>query len=124
MAKNPVNPKLKLFADDPLTKALKREHWDEINPFTYTISSDPLSSLPQIEYTFSDIVADGDDSSAAPGDPLYLGVQKLEAPNLEDITVIKAELYYDQKKVPKMRFVFNVKNHVGEGVVGVKGKGG
>jgi hypothetical protein len=115
MAKN--NPKLKLFQDDPLVKALKKEHVDIINPFTYSFDNDPSGSLPAGKFTFSGIIG-GDD----PAEQTIPG--GLAAPNLEDITLVKSEIYYDQKGVPQARFIFNVKNHVGDEVVGVYGKGG
>jgi hypothetical protein len=116
MAKN--NPKLKLFEDDPLVKALKKEHVDIINPFTYAFDDGPAGSLPANKFTFSPVIGE-DDEEEDDGSK-----SKLAAPNLEDITVVKSEIYYDQKGVPHARFIFNVKNHVGDGVVGVYGKGG
>jgi hypothetical protein len=114
------NPKLKLFEDDPLVKALKKEHVDIINPFTYNFDDTPLGSLPENKFTFSPVIGEDDDDDDDSTKP----VEKLKAPNLEDITVVKSEIYYDQKGVPHARFVFNVKNHVGDDVVGVYGKGG
>jgi hypothetical protein len=119
MAKN--NPKLKLFEDDPLVKVLKKEHYDIVDPFTYKIVDNGAGSDPTFEATFSAVVGDDnpDDDEETNKD-----IQKLDAPNLEDITLVKSEIYYDQKKVPRIRFVFNVKNHVGDEVVGAYGKGG
>jgi hypothetical protein len=119
MAKN--NPKLKLFEDDPLVKVLKKEHYDIVDPFTYKILDNGAGSDPTFEATFSAVVGDDipDDDEETNKD-----IQKLDAPNLEDITLVKSEIYYDQKKVPRIRFVFNVKNHVGDEVVGAYGKGG
>jgi|LauGreDrversion4_2_1035121.scaffolds.fasta_scaffold103634_1 hypothetical protein len=118
MAKN--NPKLKLFEDDPLVKALKKEHVDIINPFTYNFDDTPSGSLPANKFTFSAVIGEDDDDDTDSTKP----VEKLQAPNLEDISVVKSEIYYDQKGVPHARFIFNVKNHVGDDVVGVYGKGG
>jgi len=115
MAKN--NPKLKLFEDDPLVKALKKEHVDIINPFTYNFDDTPGGSLPNSKFTFSPIIGEDDEDDDKEK-------TKLAAPNLEDITLVKSEIYYDQKGVPQARFIFNVKNHVGDGVIGVYGKGG
>jgi len=109
-------PKIKLFPDDPLVKKLKSEHYELINPFSYSISSDSVASLPE----------DPEDPQA-PEDPEYPEDptdQNAEAPSLEDITVVKSEIYYDSKNVPHARFIFNIKNHVGDSVVGVYGKGG
>lgn len=112
------NPKLKLFEDDPLVKALKKEHVDIINPFTYNFDDTPSGSLPTSKVTFTAVFDDGDDpKEKEPSD-------KLAAPNLEDISLVKSEIYYDQKGVPQVRFIFNVKNSVGDEVVGVYGKGG
>ncbi len=47
MAKNPTNPKLKLFEDDPLTKVLKKEHWDKVDPFTFDFDESASSTLPK-----------------------------------------------------------------------------
>jgi hypothetical protein len=121
MAKN--NPKLKLFEDDPLIKILKKEHYDIVDPFTYQIKDDGAAADPTFEATFSAVVGDGNLDENENKDP-YTDIQKLDAPNLEDITLIKSEIYYDQKKVPHIRFVFNVKNHVGDEVIGAYGKGG
>jgi hypothetical protein len=123
MAKNPTNPKLKIFEDDPLVKVLKKEHYDIVDPFTYQISVDAAGSLPQPEFTFSAVIGDDSDDDTD-DDGTALQIQKLSAPNLEDISLVKSEIYYDQKKVPHVRFIFNVKNHVGDEVLGVYGKGG
>jgi hypothetical protein len=121
MAKN--NPKLKLFEDDPLVKVLKKEHYDTVDAFTYQISDNGAGADPKFEATFSAVVGDDneddDDNTGS-----VQNIEKLESPNLEDITLVKSEIYYDQKKVPRMRFIFNVKNHVGDEVVGAYGKGG
>jgi len=119
MAKN--NPKLKLFEDDPLVKVLKKEHYDIVDPFTYKIVDNGAGSDPTFEATFSAVVGDDNPDD---GEETNKDIQKLDAPNLEDITLVKSEIYYDQKKVPRIRFVFNVKNHVGDEVVGAYGKGG
>lgn len=119
MAKNPTNPKLKLFEDDPLAKALKKEHYDVVNPFTFNFDASADSTVPKSKFTFEATVGDDNDD----GDNGDIKI-KLAAPNLEDITVVKSEIYYDQKNVPHARFIFNVKNHVGDDVVGVYGKGG
>ena len=121
MANN--NPKLKLFEDDPLVKVLKKEHYDLVDPFTYQISDNGAGSDPKFEATFSAVVGDDNEDDDEYTDPSK-NIQKLDAPNLEDITLVKSEIYYDQKKVPHIRFVFNVKNHVGDEVIGAYGKGG
>jgi hypothetical protein len=117
------NPKLKLFEDDPLVKVLKKEHYDLVDPFTYKISDDVVGTLPKSEATFSAVFEDDNTTNEEDTDKTD-NIEKLDAPNLEDITLVKTEIYYDQKKVPHMRFIFNVKNHVGDEVVGVYGKGG
>jgi predicted ATPase len=121
MAKN--NPKLKLFEGDPLIKVLKKEHYDIVNPFTYIISDNGAGEDPTFEDTFSVVVEDNTSDNQQNAD-LSTNIQKLDAPNLEDITLVKSEIYYDQKKVPHIRFVFNVKNHIGDEVIGAYGKGG
>lgn len=117
MAKNPTNPKLKLFEDDPLTKVLKKEHWDKVDPFTFDFDESASSTLPKDKFTFE--VKIGEDNDDEEED-----LSKLKAPNLEDISVVKSEIYFDQKNIPRARFIFNVKNSGGEDVVGVYGKGG
>lgn len=124
MAKNTTNPKLKLFEDDPLVKVLKKEHYDVVDPFTFNISLDEAGTLPKSEFTFSAVVGDDNEDGADDSGDSSEKVQKLDAPNLEDISLVKSEIYYDQKKVPHVRFVFNVKNHVGDEVIGAYGKGG
>lgn len=113
------NPKLKLFADDPLTKVIKKEHWDELDPFSYQIDEGPSGSFPNNKFTFEVNIGDNDDEPDE--DP---NKDKLKAPNLEDITVVKSEIYFDQKNIPRARFIFNVKNSAGDDVIGVYGKGG
>jgi hypothetical protein len=113
------NPKLKLFEDDPLTKVLKKEHWDLVDPFTFQIDEGPVGTTPKDKFTFEVTIGDGNEDE--PEDP---GLTKLKAPNLEDITVVKSEIYFDQKNTPRARFIFNVKNSVGDDVIGVYGKGG
>ena len=117
------NPKLKLFEDDPLVKVLKKEHYDIVDTFTYQILDNGLAADPTFEATFSAVVGDDNTDDEESSDPSK-EIQKLDAPNLEDITLVKSEIYYDQKKVPHMRFIFNVKNHVGDEVIGAYGKGG
>ena len=92
-------------------------------PFTYKISDDVVGTLPKSEATFSAVFEDDNTTNEEDTDKTD-NIEKLDAPNLEDITLVKTEIYYDQKKVPHMRFIFNVKNHVGDEVVGVYGKGG
>jgi hypothetical protein len=45
---------------------------------------------------------------------------KNEAPNLSDITILKKEKVRDGNGNDFVRFTINVKNHVGDAVVGVK----
>ena len=121
MANN--NPKLKLFEDDPLVKVLKKEHYDIVDSFTYQISDNGAGATPKFESTFSDDILNEDIQDENNTDTTS-NIQKLDAPNLEDITLVNSEIYYDQKKVPHMSFIFNVKNHVGDEVIGAYGKGG
>jgi hypothetical protein len=44
----------------------------------------------------------------------------LKAPNLSDITILKKEKFRDGNGNDFVRFTINVKNHVGDAVVGVK----
>ena len=104
MAKN--NPKVKLFADDPLTKVLKKEHWDLVDPFTFQLDEGASSTLPKDKFTFE--VTIGDDNESEVEDP---GKEKLKAPNLEDITVDGSSgTYIDASGKTRSRVVFKITN--------------
>ncbi len=100
--------KLLLFPGDPLIKILKPDHYLVVDPST-------------LEASVSNI-ANGDegDSGSEGGDP---SVNDLEPPNLEDITLVSKKLITDKNKNQYIEFVFNVKNHVGDSVVGVNAYG-
>jgi hypothetical protein len=97
-----------LFPGDPLIKILKPDHYLVVDPST-------------LEASVSNI-ANGDegDSGSEGGDP---SVNDLEPPNLEDITLVSKKLITDKNKNQYIEFVFNVKNHVGDSVVGVNAYG-
>ena len=122
MADRVVPNKVKLLPDDKLTSVLKTHLFDTADPFDYSMSTDESGSTPKDTFVFSPDVTE-DESSGEDG---LAGdtVVKYGAPNLEDIVLVKSEIYYDQKKVPHARFIFNVKNHIGDEVVGAYGIGG
>jgi hypothetical protein len=94
--------KLFLFPDDPLIKTLKPDYYVIVDP-----------------NSFEQVVVDGEgDSGGDVVDPPPLPGE-FEAPNLEDITLVSKKLVTDKNKNQYVEFVFNVKNHVGDSVVGV-----
>jgi hypothetical protein len=99
--------KLLLFPGDPLIKTLKPDHYIIVDPST-------------LEASVSNI-ANGDegDSGSEGGEE----VADLGPPNLEDITLVSKKLVTAKDKTQYIEFVFNIKNHVGDTVVGVNGYG-
>lgn len=114
-------PKIALFPDDPLTKVLKPEHFIIIDPYSYNFDNSPSLSLPanaaELGYSPEEIAAVEEAILEAEAKT------NLEAPNLEDITLVSVEKYTDLNNVDKLRFTFSVKNHVGASVIGVQGYG-
>ena len=100
--------KLLLFPGDPLIKTLKPDHYVIVDPSTLEAS---VSGIPN---------GDEGDSGSEDGDPTLTDV---EPPNLEDITLVSKKLITDKDKTQYIEFVFNIKNHVGDTVVGVNGYG-
>lgn len=100
--------KLLLFPGDPLIKTLKPDHYVIVDPSTLEAS---VSNIPN---------GDEGDSGSEDGDP---EVSDLEPPNLEDITLVSKKLVTAKDKTQYIEFVFNIKNHVGDTVVGVNGYG-
>ena len=100
--------KLLLFPGDPLIKILKPDHYIVVDPSTLEAA---VSNIPN---------GDEGDSGSEGGDP---SVNDLEPPNLEDITLVSKKLITDKNKNQYIEFVFNVKNHVGDSVVGVNAYG-
>jgi hypothetical protein len=93
--------KLLLFPGDPLIQVLKPDHYVIVDPGTFE---------PEQFYV---------EGSGEVVDPPPLPVPgELEAPTLEDITLVSKKLVTDKNKNQYIEFVFNVKNHVGDSVVG------
>jgi len=93
--------KLLLFPGDPLIKILKPDHYVIVDPGTF----EPEEAFVE-------------GSEEPPGPPPPPPPGELEAPNLEDITLVSKKLVTDKNKNQYIEFVFNVKNHVGDSVVG------
>jgi hypothetical protein len=96
--------KLLLFPGDPLIQVLKPDHY---------VIVDPGSFEPEQFF-----VEGSEEPLDPPLDPPPLEGE-LDAPNLEDITLVSKKLVTDKNKNQYIEFVFNVKNHVGDSVVGV-----
>jgi hypothetical protein len=94
--------KLLLFPGDPLIQALKPDHY---------VIVDPGSFEPEQFF-----VEGSEEVVVVPPLPVP---GELDAPNLEDITLVSKKLVADKNKNQYIEFVFNVKNHVGDSVVGV-----
>lgn len=108
-SKTAKTKKLLLFPGDPLIKTLKPEYYIVVDPSTLT-SSDVFD------------LGGGDTKPEDPGDGNETE-SGLEAPNLEDIILISKTMVTDGNKNQYVEFKFNIKNHVGEAVIGVEGYG-
>lgn len=102
--------KLLLFPGDPLIKTLKPDYYVIVDPSTLE------ASVSGIQGSEDDGITDSEDGEAA----LEL---TLEPPNLEDITLVSKNIVTDKNKNQYVEFVFNIKNHVGDSVVGVNAYG-
>jgi hypothetical protein len=100
--------KLLLFPGDPLIKTLKPDYYVIVDPSTLEAS---VSSIQNGD--------EGDTSS----EEVVEVVVELEPPNLEDITLVSKTIVTDKNKNQYLEFVFNIKNHVGDSVVGVNAYG-
>jgi hypothetical protein len=98
--------KLFLFPGDPLIQTLKPDYYVIVDPATF--------EQIQVETKYDD---------DNPYDPPEPPVNEFEPPNLEDITLVSKKLVTDKNKNQYIEFVFNIKNHVGDAVVGVHGYG-
>jgi hypothetical protein len=100
--------KFNLVEGDPLIDVLKSDLVNVISGNTLSGKSSGIDSgLP-------DDLEDPDDPED-PGDETGLA-----APNLSDITILKKEKVRDGNGNDFVRFTINVKNHVGDSVVGAK----
>ncbi len=104
--------KLLLFEDDPLAKILKPDYYRFVGK----------NDLEVIGLSEGNLEGDpGEDPEDPPEDP---GEENtLKAPSLSDITFVSATMVTDKNKNQFIEFVFNVKNSVGESVIGVNGYG-
>lgn len=112
MSYNPRQPsssnakpqKLFLFPGDPLIKTLKPDYYVIVAPYSFQESG----------------VVSGDNGGEEPPGP---PPGELGPPNLEDITLVSKKLITDKDNSQYVEFIFNIKNHVGDEVVGVMGYG-
>jgi hypothetical protein len=102
-------PKYTLVEGDPLINVLKPELVNII-PRNTLAAKFKESVLPPEEDE------DDDDDDKDKDKEINLKV----APNLSDITIVKKEKIRDGNKNDLVRFTINVKNHVGDSVVGAR----
>jgi hypothetical protein len=101
--------KLLLFPDDPLIDVLKPEYYIIVDPSTLTEISEGGGNVKGAE----EVV-----------DPPPLPVPtELEPPNIDDIKFISKNIFTDKNKNQFVDFVFEIRNHVGDEVIGVNGYG-
>lgn len=101
--------KFTLVDGDPLIGVLKPELFNVVPANYLSSKSSGIDGKADPEDPF-----DPDDPED-PGDDTGR-----EAPNLSDITILKKEKVRDGNGNDFVRFTINVKNHVGDAVVGVK----
>ena len=110
-AKAPKSKKLLLFPGDKLIGVLNPDLYIIVDPSTLTQAEiqGARDGVAEIEEPDEEIVPDP--------------TEGLEAPNLEDITMVSKKLITDGNKNQYVEFTFNIKNHVGVEVIGVNGYG-
>lgn len=101
--------KLLLFPGDPLINILKPDYYIIVDPGT-------------LESIFDE------DSGVDPGESeleveVEVEIETAGGPSLSDITLVSKTMVTDKNKNQYVEFVFNVKNSVGDSVVGVNGYG-
>ena len=111
-AKSPKAKKLLLFPGDKLIEVLNPDLYLIVDPSTLTQAE--IQGIQDDNEAFEDDVEEGYEDRPNEG---------LDAPNLEDITLISKTMVTDGNKNQYVEFKFNVKNHVGPEVVGVNGYG-
>lgn len=99
--------KLLLFPDDPLIDVLKPDYYRIVDPST-------LNDFDDGEYV------KGAEEVVDP--PLPVPTE-LEPPNIDDIKFISKTIFTDKNKNQFVDFVFEIRNHVGDEVIGVNGYG-
>lgn len=112
-SKTAKTKKLLLFPGDPLIKTLKPEYYIVVDPSTLT-----SAEVFDLGGGGNDGTDKQPDEPDEPDDPTE---SDLEAPNLEDIILISKTLVTDGNKNQYIEFKFNIKNHVGEAVIGAEG---
>lgn len=112
-AKAPKSKKLLLFPGDKLIGVLNPDLYIIVDPSTLTQAEIQGAMDAAAEFI------DDPETEVVVEDP----TAGLDAPNLEDITLISKTLVTDGNKNQYVEFKFNIKNHVGSEVVGVNGYG-
>lgn len=111
-SKLPKSKKLLLFPGDKLI--------DVLNPDLYIIVDPSTLTQAEIQGVMDDIAEFIDDEET---EVEVVDSSTLDAPNLEDITLVSKTLVTDGNKNQYVEFKFNIKNHVGAEVIGVNGYG-
>jgi len=101
--------KLLLFPDDPLIDVLKPDYYRIVDPSTLTDFDDGAN-------------VKGDPDPDPDPDPTPTPTE-LAPPNIDDIKFISKTLFTDKNKNQFVDFVFEIRNHVGDEVIGVNGYG-
>jgi hypothetical protein len=101
--------KLLLFPDDPLIDVLKPDYYRIVDPSTLTDFDDGAN-------------VKGSEAGEVVDPPLPVPTE-LEPPNIDDIKFISKTLFTDKNKNQFVDFVFEIRNHVGDEVIGVNGYG-
>lgn len=111
--------KLQLLPDSPLTKSLKTEHFDLLDPNTFEVdvsaSTATISVANPVDSQLQDDTADDYIDSEAVDAPHY------PAPNIEDISVLSKTLKTDANGKQYWEFKFRVLNKMGDRTMGAGG---
>lgn len=115
-------PKIKLLPDSNLIGVLKPEHYEIVDPGSLEALDVSLSTTPTPKGTsYVDNTPDEAITDIENTDEYFAA--SLVSPNLDDISLVKSETYFDINGNEVARFTFKIRNHVGESVVGVSGNG-
>lgn len=101
--------KLLLFPGDPLINTLKPDYYIIVDPSTLDAIGDDTPGFDPL----------GDD----PEEDIEVEIDTANGPSLSDITLVSKTMVTDANKNQYVEFVFNIKNSVGDAVVGVNGYG-
>jgi hypothetical protein len=102
--------KLMLLPGSPLIKILKPDYYIIVDPGSLDTMYEPVDPDDE-DYIDPDEEQQEEENSG------------LKAPSLSDITLVSKTMVTDKNKNQFVEFVFNVKNSVGEAVIGVQGYG-